>query len=83
MALARGLPLPPQASLVDQGPRWIEVLVPRHPAEVQQPYLAQLRGAGWSVTPAGERAWSLARGGAGVRLGLRAQGPSTRLHLAY
>lgn len=79
----RSLPLPPQASLVDQGPRWIEVLVPRHPAEVQQPYLQQLRGAGWSVTGTGERAWSLTRGGTSVRLDLRAQGPSTRLHLAY
>ena len=72
-----------KASLVDQGPRWVEVLVPRHSAEVQAPYLAQLRAAGWSVSAAGARAWSLHRGDGTVRLELRAQGPSTRLHLAY
>jgi len=79
----RGLPLPPQASLVDQGPRWVEVLVPRHPAAVQEPYLGQLRGAGWSVRDGGQRAWSLRKGASSVRLELHAQGPSTRLRLSY
>jgi hypothetical protein len=79
----RGLPLPPQASLVDQGPRWVEVLVPRHLTDVQQPYLAQLRGAGWSASAGGGGAFELHRGAAAVHLQVRAQGPSTRLRLAY
>jgi len=84
----RTLPLPPQASLVDQGRsdggRWIEVLVPRRPAAVRGAYLQQLRGAGWSASASGSDAWQLQRGGSGtVQLTLRAQGPSTRLRLAY
>jgi len=79
----RGLPLPPQASLVDQGVRWVEVLVPRHLTDVQQPYLTQLRAAGWSASASGLGTFELHRGAAGVRLQVRAQGPSTRLRLAY
>jgi len=77
------LPLPPQASLVDQGPGWVELLVPRHPAEVQAPYLDLLRRHGWTLEPAGERAWSVRHDATRVRLEIRAQGPSTRLRLAY
>ena len=83
----RTLPLPPQASLVDQGRsdggRWIEVLVPRRPAAVRGAYLQQLAGAGWSATAGGNDAWQLRRGGSAVQLTLRAQGPSTRLRFAY
>ncbi|HXT50904.1 MAG TPA: hypothetical protein VN811_07670 [Thermoanaerobaculia bacterium] len=83
----RTLPLPPQASLVDQGRsgggRWIELLVPRRPAAVRGPYLQQLAGAGWSTTSAGADAWQLRRGASAVQLTLRAQGPSTRLRLEY
>ena len=81
------LPLPPQASLVDQGRdgggAWIEVLVPRRPAAVRGAYLQQLAGAGWAATPAGGDAWQLRRGESAVQLTLRAQGPSTRLRLTY
>ena len=81
------LPLPPQASLVDQGRSgggaWIEVLVPRRPAAVRGAYLQQLAGAGWAATAAGGDAWRLRRGEATVQLSLHAQGPSTRLRLAY
>jgi hypothetical protein len=79
----KALPLPPQASLVDQGRGWVELLVPRRPAAVRDPFLQQLRGAGWQVTAAGADAWGLRRGGSAVRLQLRAQGPSTRLRLSY
>ena len=83
----RTLPLPPQASLVDQGRSgggaWVELLVPRRPAAVRPAYLQQLAGAGWSASPDGADAWQLRRGGAVVRLSVRGQGPSTRLRLAY
>jgi len=83
----RALPLPPQASLVDQGRSgggaWIELLVPRRPAAVRGPYLQQLAAAGWSATAAGSDAWQLRRGGSALHLTLRAQGPSTRLRLGY
>ena len=83
----RTLPLPPQASLVDQGRgaggRWVDLLVPRRPAAVRAPYLQQLAKAGWQVEPAGADAWRLRHGGSTVRLSLRAQGPSTRLRLEY
>jgi hypothetical protein len=82
----RALPLPPQASLVDQGGRgdaWVEVLVPRRPAAVRGPYLQQLRAAGWEVSPTGADAWRCSRADAAVQLTLRGQGPSTRLRLAY
>lgn len=83
----RALPLPPQASLVDQGRggggRWIELLVPRRPTAVRAPYLQQLAKAGWEVEPAGADAWRLRHAGSTVRLSLRAQGPSTRLRLEY
>ena len=83
----RALPLPPQASLVDQGRSgggaWVELLVPRRPAAVRGPYLQQLAAAGWSATPTGSDAWQLRRGGSALHLTLRAQGPSTRLRLAY
>jgi hypothetical protein len=79
----RAMPLPPQATLVDQGGGWIEVLVPRQPAAVRAPYLQQLRAAGWEVTPTGADAWRCSRAETSVRLTLRAQGPSTRLRLAY
>jgi hypothetical protein len=83
----RTLPLPPQASLVDQGggkgAAWVEVLVPRRPAAVRAPYLQQLRTAGWEVSAEGTDAWRCRRADAAVRLSLRAQGPSTRLRLEY
>ena len=83
----RTLPLPPQASLVDQGRggagAWVDLLVPRSPAAVRGPYLQQLRAAGWEVTAAGADAWPGRRAGATVRLSLRAQGPSARLRLEY
>jgi hypothetical protein len=83
----RTLPLPPQASLVDQGRdgggKWVELLVPRRPAAVRAPYLQQLAKAGWQVEPAGADAWRLRHGASTVRLSLRAQGPSTRLRLDY
>ena len=83
----RGLPLPPQASLVDQGRSgggaWIEVLVPRRLAAVRAPYLQQLAGAGWSASASGSDAWQLRRADRAVQLTMRAQGPSTRLRLGY
>lgn len=83
----RGLPLPAQASLVDQGRSgggaWVELLVPRRLAAVRAPYLQQLAGAGWSATSNGGDAWQLRRDGRAVQLTMRAQGPSTRLRLAY
>jgi hypothetical protein len=87
----RGLPLPPQASLVDQGRSarpdgggaWIELLVPRRLAAVRGPYLQQLAGAGWSATANGNDAWQVRRGTSVVQLSMRAQGPSTRLRLGY
>ncbi len=83
----RTLPLPPQASLVDQGrsggAKWVELLVPRRPDAVRAPYLQQLAKAGWQVEPAGTDAWRLRHAGSTVRLSLRAQGPSTRLRLEY
>ena len=83
----RTLPLPPQASLVDQGRgsggRWVDLLVPRRPAAVRAPYLQQLAKAGWQVEPAGTDAWRLRQGSSTVRLSLRAQGPSTQLRLEY
>lgn len=83
----RTLPLPPQASLVDQGRsgggKWVELLVPRRPAAVRAPYLQHLAQAGWQVEPAGADAWRLRQASSTVRLSLRAQGPSTRLRLEY
>jgi len=83
----RTLPLPPQASLVDQGGgkggRWVDLLVPRRPAAVRGPYLEQLRKAGWELSADGTDAWHCRRGGSSVRLALRGQGPSTRLRLEY
>ena len=83
----RGLPLPPQASLVDQGRSgggaWIELLVPRRLAAVRAPYLQQLAGAGWSASSSGSDAWQLRRDGRVVQLTMRAQGPSARLRLGY
>ena len=86
----RALPLPPQASLVDQGRSggpgggaWVELLVPRRPAAVRGPYLQGLAAAGWATSPAGSDAWQLRRGKSVLQLTLRAQGPSTRLRLAY
>jgi len=83
----RALPLPLQATLVDQGGGgghpWVEVLVPRRPAAVRTPYLQQLRAAGWEVSPTGVDTWRCNRAEASVQLTLRGQGPSTRLRLAY
>ncbi|HEV8239057.1 MAG TPA: hypothetical protein VGS57_06805 [Thermoanaerobaculia bacterium] len=83
----RGLPLPPHSSLVDQGRSsggaWVELLVPRRLAAVRGPYLQQLAGAGWSASANGGDAWQLRHGSAAVQLSMRAQGPSTRLHVAY
>jgi len=83
----RGMPLPPQASLVDQGRSgggaWVELLVPRRLIAVRGPYLQQLAGAGWSASSSGSDAWQLRRDGRVVQLTMRAQGPSTRLRLGY
>jgi len=83
----RTLPLPLQASLVDQGGgkggTWVELLVPRRPAAVRGPYLEQLRKGGWEVSADGADAWRCRRDGSSVRLALRGQGPSTRLRLEY
>jgi len=83
----RTLPLPPQASLVDQGRSgggaWVEVLVPRRLAAVRAPYLQQLAGAGWAASSTGSDAWQLRRDDRTVQLSMRAQGPSTRLRLGY
>lgn len=78
----RELPLPAGASLVDQGPRWVELLVGRRLAEVRPQYLRQLAAAKWSVAAEGDR-HRLSRGGQSVRLSLAAAGPSTRLRLEY
>ena len=76
------LPLPTGGSLVDQGPGWIEVLVGRAPAAVRAEYLRALGAAGWQVEGRGNDL-QLRRQGrvAGVRLS--ADGPSTRLRIAY
>ena len=83
----RGLPLPPQASLVDQGRSgggaWVELLVPRRIAAGRGPYQQQRASAGWSAAASGDDAWRLRRGDAAVQLSMRAQGPSTRLRLGY
>jgi hypothetical protein len=79
----RSLPLPPQASLVDQGPGWVELLVPRRPPAVRTPYVEQLRAAGWEVSSTGTDRWHCRRGDEAVELSLSAQGPSTRLRLGY
>ena len=86
-AFPRGLPLPPQASLVDQGRSGggarVELLVPRRLAAVRGPYLQQLAGAHWSASSSGGDAWQLRRDDRAVQLSMRAQGPSTRLRLGY
>jgi hypothetical protein len=81
-AFPQGFPLPPGASLVDQGPRWVELLVGRRSATVEPQYLAQLRAAGWRVTTAGGQ-HRVERRGTSVRARLSAAGPSTRIRLDY
>jgi hypothetical protein len=81
------LPLPPRASLVDQGRRsggaWVELLVPQRPAAVREPYLRQLRAAGWEVVAGGAESWRCRRGASAATVSIRAQGPSTRIRLEY
>ncbi len=71
----RALPLPAQASLVDQGGgrggAWVELLVPRRPDAVRTPYLQQLRAAGWEVNAVGADSWRC-----------RLQGDSVEAHAA-
>jgi hypothetical protein len=78
-----GLPLPPGASLVDQGPRWVELLIGRPPATVRGEFMQRVRGAGWQVETTGTDAWALQRDGTRARASLAAQGPSTRLRFDY
>ena len=78
----KSLPLPAGASLVDQGPRWVEVLVGRPTASVREEYLRRVRGAGWR-TEGGGSSLALHREGRTVRVRLMADGPSTRLRVEY
>jgi hypothetical protein len=82
-AFPKGLPLPAGASLVDQGARWVELLVGRSSATVAPQYLAQVRAAGWEATAAGSGQYRLQRRAQTVRAKLSAAGPSTRLRLEY
>jgi hypothetical protein len=77
-----GLPVPPSTSLVDQGPRWVELLISRPLASVRAQHLAQLRAAGWTVSDEGGR-YRLRRGAATVAATFSAAGPSTRIRLEY
>ena len=78
-----GLPLPSGASLVDQGPRWVELLLAQPPVALRPRYLAQLRGAGWQATSDPDGTLRLSRGSVQARARLRADGPSTRLRIDY
>jgi hypothetical protein len=82
-AFPKGLPLPPGASLVDQGGRWVEVLVGRRSDAVSPQYVEQLRAAGWQVTRGGTGTYALRRGGTSARVSLTAAGPSTRIRIDY
>ena len=77
------LPLPTGASLVDQGPGWVEVIVARTPVDLRPRYVAQLQAAGWQAASEGDGALRLSRRGASARARLRADGPSTRLRIDY
>jgi hypothetical protein len=79
----KDLPLPSGASLVDQGPRWVELLVGRAPAEVRPQLLQRVRAAGWQAEAAGNDAWTLRRGGVRARATLSARGPSTQIRVEY
>jgi hypothetical protein len=76
------LPLPSGATLVDQGPRWVEVLVGRPREGVRDEYVRRARGAGWNVGGEGP-ALELRRKGRTVSVRLSASGPSTRLRIEY
>jgi hypothetical protein len=76
------LPLPTGASLVDQGPRWVEVLVGRPPGGVREEYLRRVAAAGWRAESDGADL-QLRREGRTVRTRLSAAGPSTRLRIEY
>ena len=76
------LPMPMGASLVDQGPSWVELLVGRPLPDVRQEYLRRAREAGWRVEGAGGPL-QLGRQGQVVRVHLSAAGPSTRLRIEY
>ena len=78
-----GLPLPTGASLVDQGPRWVVVLVGRPPADVRAQYPQQVRAAGWQADAAGADAWTLRKGGVRARARVGARGPSSELRIDY
>jgi hypothetical protein len=77
------LPLPSGASLVDQGGRWVEMLVPRPPTTVEGEYLRRVRAAGWEATADGQGAWRLLRNGVKAHATLSARGPSTQLRIRY
>lgn len=78
----KSLPLPGGASLVDQGPRWVEVLVGRATPSVRQEYLRRAGAAGWRVEGGGS-SLALHRDGRTVRVRISAAGPSTRLRIEY
>lgn len=78
----KSLPLPGGASLVDQGPRWVEVLVGRAMASVREEYLRRAAAAGWRAEGGGS-SLALHRQGRTVRVRLSADGPSTRLRIEY
>jgi hypothetical protein len=78
-----GLPLPAGASLVDQGPRWVEVIVAQPPVAVRPRWLERLRAAGWDAASEADGTVRLERGGSRARARLRADGPSTRLRVDY
>jgi hypothetical protein len=76
------LPVPSGASLVDQGSRWVELLVARPPARLREEYVAQLRAAGWEVASRAD-GLELRRGSADARVRLRADGSASRVRLEY
>ena len=81
-AYPKSLPLPVGASLVDQGPRWVEVLVGRPTPSVREEYLRRVAAAGWRAEGGGS-SLALHRQGRTVRVRLSAAGPSTRLRVEY
>lgn len=78
----KSLPLPGGASLVDQGPGWVEVLVGRASPGVREEYLRRAAAAGWRAEGGGG-SLALHRQGRTVRVALSAAGPSTRIRIEY
>jgi len=78
----KSLPLPGGASLVDQGPRWVELLVGRPMPSVREEYLRRAAAAGWRVEGGGG-SLTLHRQGRTVRVQVSSAGPSTRLRIEY